>query len=395
MVKAGKGLIDPCPFWDDDGQAYLIHGWARSRSGIKNLLTLHRMAGDGSQVLDPGIIIIDGNKMEGWETIEGPKLYKRDGWYYVFAPAGGVTEGYQAIFRSRDIYGPYENRVVLDQGKTPINGPHQGAWVDTPAGEHWFFHFQEMPAYGRVVHLQPMQWRADGWPVMGNDGDNDGKGQPVLMHRKPRLPLQAISVPATSDDFSGKALGLQWQWQANPAKEWYSLIEKPRALRLECIQLLDTKSLWTAPNLLLQKFSGPEFTATTKLEFSSTIDGERAGLMVFGYDYIWLGLRREKGALKLILASCKEAHKDGKEQDIEARLADSGVIYLRARISSGAKGNFQYSYDGEKFESIGDSFQARSSYWVGGKIGLFASGSIATNSHGSGHADFSFFDMNH
>lgn len=164
LLKAGRGMIDSCPLWDDDGRAYLIHGWAKSRAGINNLLTLHEMSPDGLRILDEGTVVIDANLMPGWRTLEGPKLYKRDGWYYVFAPADGVAEGYQAVFRARDIRGPYENRIVLEQGATPINGPHQGAWIETPTGEHWFFHFQEIEAHGRVVHLQPMRWRDDGCP---------------------------------------------------------------------------------------------------------------------------------------------------------------------------------------------------------------------------------------
>src|SRR5207248_1017753 len=157
----------PCPFWDDDGQAYLIHGWAKSRAGISNLLTLLKLDASAAKPIDEGQVIIDANKLEGWRTLEGPKLYKRGGYYYVFAPAGGVTEGYQAVFRSKNILGPYESRIVLEQGKSPVNGPHQGAWVDTPSGENWFLHFQDKGPYGRVVHLQPMSWRDDGWPAMG------------------------------------------------------------------------------------------------------------------------------------------------------------------------------------------------------------------------------------
>jgi beta-xylosidase len=225
LVKAGKGLIDPCPFWDDDGQPYLIHGWANSRAGISNLLTLHKLSPDGTKVIDAGTTIIDGAKIPGWRTIEGPKLYRRHGYYYVFAPAGGVAAGYQAVFRAKNIYGPYELRIVLEQGSTAINGPHQGAWVDTPTGENWFLHFQERRPFGRAVHLQPMVWRDDDWPVMGHDPDGDGKGEPVLVHAKPNVGrTYPVAAPQTSDEFEGAALGLQWQWNANPRPEWAVLI---------------------------------------------------------------------------------------------------------------------------------------------------------------------------
>jgi beta-xylosidase len=157
LVKAGKGLIDPCPLWDDDGQVYLIHAWARSRAGFANVLTLNRLSPDGLKSVDEGKVIIDGDRIAGYRTLEGPKFYKRGEYYWVFAPAGGVKQGWQSVFRSRTIDGPYEDRIVLEQGKSDINGPHQGAWVTTPTGEDWFIHFQDINGYGRVVLLQPMR----------------------------------------------------------------------------------------------------------------------------------------------------------------------------------------------------------------------------------------------
>ncbi len=389
LVKGGKGLIDPCPLWDDDGLVYLIHGWARSRSGINNLLTLHKLSANATRVIDEGKVIIDGNAMPGWNTIEGPKLHKHNGWFYVFAPAGGVAEGYQAVFRARDIYGPYEARKVMDRGTTAINGPHQGAWVDTPGGEHWFFHFQELPAYGRVVHLQPLRWQEDGWPVIGEDSTTVGKGQPVIVHRKPALPQQAESVPATSDDFSSPTLGLQWQWQANPRSEWYSLTENPGCLRLRCLPRGVADSFWVVPGILMQKFPAPEFVVTVKLELSATHDGAVAGLIVFGYDYSWLGLRREHGSIKLLKVKCRDAQNGGAEQIIHCSSVLGGVVFLRVRVTAGASACFENSFDGVTFKKVGEPFQALSSKWVGGKVGLFAS--TTSNDKTADVADFSQF----
>jgi len=393
LVKAGKGLIDPCPLWDDDGRAYLIHGWAKSRAGINNLLTLHSLAPDGTRVLDEGKVVIDANQLPNWRTLEGPKLYKRDGYYYVFAPAGGVAEGYQAVFRSRDIWGPYENRIVLDQGTSPVNGPHQGAWVDTPRGEHWFFHFQELPAYGRVVHLQPMRWRDDGWPVIGDDPDGDGKGQPVLRQAKPALPTQPLAVPATSDDFAAPALGLQWQWQGNPRAEWYSLTEQPGALRLRCVAASAAGSHWLTPNLLLQKFPAPAFTATAVLSFHGAQAGDSAGLMVFGYDYAWLGVVAREGRAALVLRSCHAAQKGTLETELAQLPLPAAKVWLRVRMTEGARCRFSYSADGAKFTDLGGEFQATSSHWVGGKVGLFAS--AAPGARSAGFAAFDSFVIGH
>lgn len=158
LLLPGKGIIDPAPLWDEDGKAWLIHAWAKSRAGFNNVLTLRSMSSDGRRLLDSeGKVVIDGNKLPGYRTLEGPKLYRHDGWYYVFAPAGGVEEGSQSVFRARRIEGPYEDRIVMEQGETAINGPHQGAWLRALDGKDWFVHFQDRKAYGRVTHLQPMR----------------------------------------------------------------------------------------------------------------------------------------------------------------------------------------------------------------------------------------------
>lgn len=378
LVKAGRGLIDPCPLWDDDGQVYLVHGWAQSRSGINNIITLHRLSADGLSIVGEGRTVIDGNKMPGWNTIEGPKLYKRNGWYYIFAPAGGVATGYQAVFRSRNIEGPYENRITLEQGVTPVNGPHQGAWVDTPASEHWFLHFQEIPALGRVVHLQPMTWGKDDWPLMGTAVETGNiTGNPVLRHTKPRVAcvfarMSAIE-PATSDDFSAPALGLQWQWQANPRDNWTQIDTATRTLRLACQPKVDARSRWLSPNLLLQKFPAPSFVATVAMRFSPDADGAEAGLMVFGYSYAWIGLRRENGTLRLLLVTCPDANKDGRENIVVQKNAASSSMFLRVTVNRQVECRFSYSDDGNNFSPIGGVFQATSSKWVGTKVGLFAS----------------------
>jgi beta-xylosidase len=401
LVKAGRGLIDPCPFWDDDGQLYLVHGWARSRAGIANLLTLHKLSPDATKVLDAGEVIIDGNKIPNWTTLEGPKLYKRHGYYYVFAPSGGVTGGYQAVFRATNIYGPYENRIVLAQGRTAINGPHQGGWVDTPSGENWFLHFQDRGAYGRVVHLEPMIWRDDDWPVIGDDPDHTSKGEPVLVHAKPNVGKSyPITEPQTSDEFDGKTLGLQWQWNANPRDEWASFSAHPGFLRLASVPAPKTrndgtpatKNLYDAPNFLLQKFPAPEFTVTTKLEFAPAAEGEIAGLTIFGYDYALLGLRRTAAGLRLVYVVNQGANRPGaEEREVAGVDTTNSAAYLRVTVGSGATCRFAYSFDNDTFTSIGEPFKASGDRWIGAKVGVIASAPASATQ--TGFADFGWFHV--
>jgi beta-xylosidase len=272
LIKEAKGWIDPCPLWDDDGNAYLVHAFAGSRAGIKSLLVVNKMNRDGTALLDEGIIVFDGHDAN--PTVEGPKFYKLNGYYYILAPAGGVPTGWQLALRSNNIYGPYEEKVVLSQGKTAINGPHQGALVDTPTGEWWFLHFQDRGAYGRVVHLQPTVWR-NGFPVVGIDVDGDGTGEPVLRYKKPNVGKNfPTATPQDSDEFSGTGLGLQWQWQANPGAAWAFPFPQKGLLRMLSVETPEGyKNLWDLPNLLLQKFPAEEFMATAKIKLTPRFEG--------------------------------------------------------------------------------------------------------------------------
>lgn len=373
LLLAGKGLIDPTPWWDANGEAYLLHGWAKSRAGFNNVLTLHRMAPDASKAEAKGRVVIDGSAFPGYKTVEGPKLYSRNGYYYVFAPAGGVPVGWQAVFRSKSIFGPYEARVVMEQGDTSVNGPHQGAWVNTKAGEDWFVHFQSRGSYGRVVHLQPMVWRDD-WPVIGVDTDGDGIGNPVAVHRKPKAPAQAPTTLPFTDDFSGPKLGLQWQWNANFSASWYSLTENPGSLRLYAQPEVDAEkhNLWSFPALLLQKLPAPEFHAQTTLSIPEGVSGVTAGLILFGEDYRWVGVRVEDDRLLLGFADCKNARAGCEEEFRPVRDVATRQVRLRITVTTGGLSVSGTLDEAGRFHTNDELFQARPGRWVGAKVGVFA-----------------------
>ena len=183
-IIEGKGMIDTTPLWDDDGRCYLVNGWANSRCQFNSVLTVREMSADGMHQIGNPVIVFDGNGTPN-RTAEGPKFYKRNGWYWIMCPAGGVPIGHQLAMRSKSPYGPYEWKVVLHQGNTDINGPHQGGWVHLKSGEDWFLHFQDKEAYGRVVWLEPVTWQ-DNWPAMGEQIRNYC-GQPVMKYKKPNV----------------------------------------------------------------------------------------------------------------------------------------------------------------------------------------------------------------
>ena len=388
LVQEARGWIDPCPLFDDDGSVWLVHAWAKSRAGFNGVLTMRRLSSDGRRILGEGTAVFEGGTRH--PTIEGPKLYKRDGWYYIFAPAGGVTNGWQVVLRSRHVLGPYEDRVVLAQGKTDVNGPHQGAWVETAGGESWFLHFQDRGAWGRVVHLQPMTW-SNGWPAIGSHPDGDGTGEPVVSWTKPRVRVgTGAEIPAMSDEFDGPGLGLQWQWPTNPHDEWWSLAERRGWLRLRAAPAPSPRAtLWDSPRVLLQKLTGPTFTATTSVELTASVLGTRAGLAVMGRDYAYLALEKTAGGIRAMVVLCRDADAGAREIEIATMALASSAGQLRLSVDEAAFGRFSFSRDGRRFEPLGKAFAVRGGVWVGARVGLFAL-SPAAETHPA-HADFDWF----
>lgn len=371
LVKKGKGLIDPSPLWDEDGKAYLAYAFARSRSGINTVLVVEEMKPDGTETIGKPVLVFDGH--EGNRVVEGPKFYKKGDWYYILAPAGGVTEGWQlAALRSKHVFGPYKEKVVLHQGNTDINGPHQGGLVELDSGESWFVHFQDKGLYGRVVHLNPVQWD-NGWPMMGKDINDDGIGEPVETYKKPDVSTEntPVQTPAESDEFNSRHLGLQWQWHGNPEDTW-ALTSRAGFLRLYGKPApIEAKNLWDVPNLLLQKFPAPEFRATTKMKFTPHMISEKAGLIVMGEDYAYLAIERNEEGFRLSQVITIGADSGAPEEVVQTHEIDTAEVWLRAEVLKGGQTNFSYSLDGETFTAIGESFQAKEGRWIGAKVGIF------------------------
>lgn len=364
-LKAVEKWEDPCPFWDSDGKAYL----GRSQHGAGPII-LHRMSSDGKTLLDDGVTIYTG------PVAEGTKFMKRDGWYYLSIPEGGVGEGWQTVLRSRNIYGPYERKVVLEQGTTTVNGPHQGALVDTPQGTWWFYHFQETEALGRVVHLQPVEWK-DGWPVIGTDIDGNGTGEPVMQWQNP-LPSEP-SLPQTTDDFNSTQLSPQWQWNHNPANEAWSLTENPGELTLHALQ---ADSFIKARNTLTQKCMGYDSEATVEIDFTHLTDGGRAGIVCMGKTNELLGIRKDGGALQLYRTHSTFKQKDGtpptETDTVLCTLTGTAKLWLRIHFDFTARQyTFSYSTDGNTFTPGAAPFYTIRGNWKGVRFGIYHYNTLA------------------
>jgi len=372
LVKGISHWEDPCPFWDEDGNAYLGH----SLKGAGPII-IHRMSPDGRSLLDDGQTVYQG------PTAEGTKLFKRDGYYYLSIPEGGVGRGWQMVLRSKSIYGPYEGKRVLEQGSTPINGPHQGALVDTPSGEWWFYHFQETHPLGRVMHLQPVTWQPDGFPTIGYDYDGNGVGEPMKIVRKPDAGKKAKpALPQTSDNFNRSTLGIQWQTNHNPQGDAISLTTRKGKL---AIKAMKADRIEKAFNQLTQKTMGYQSEATVTLYLDELLPGQRAGMACLGNRIMGLGVcAEEDGTLHLYLEDKGEV-----QAFPNVPLSPKSVIHLR--LSQDAVQNshqFAYSLDGKSYTNIGEAFPERMHGWKGARVSLYT---YTTSDASSGTAYFDNF----
>lgn len=422
LVLKEKGIIDTCPFWDEDGNVYLFFAWAGSRVGFNSVLSACELSSDCTRIISSPVMVFNGVET-GNSTVEGTKVYKRNGWYYIMAPAGGVATGWQLAMRSRNIWGPYEWRRVMDQGTSDVRGPHQGGWIEDTAGNNWFMHFEDRGAWGRVVHLQKLMWKDD-WCVIGDDPDGDGCGQPEMSLPVPSASAKSkrseteksqdrcVSAVEMATNFNGVEIPLNWQWQAAPKFNWYMTNPAEGTLRLNCLKVQEGwRNLWDSPNIILEKVVGPKSTLQAKLHFCPSAKGDRAGLTVMGIDYATLEMAFDGKNVVLQQRICNRAETGGSEEtvfefplqgsvtqeilDMAASHPWAGVdrracfdVYVRVVFTEGERQprratecicNFEFSEDGKVWKNTGVTFKAREGKWIGAKAGFFAVASIKRN----------------
>ena len=372
LIEA-KGIIDPCPIWDED-KCYLVVGFAKSRIGFNSMLGVYEVTSDLKTKLTDYKIVFDGHYTQ--PTIEGPKFYKRNSFYYIMAPAGSVKTGWQVCLRSKNIYGPYEEKIVMMQGASKTNGPHQGALIDINENQFAFLHFQDMKAYGRVVHLQPVEWIED-WPICGKIGD------PLL----PGIPYEVCdylidlesnySIPI-SDEFDSDELSLIWQTPANKTGHWYDLKD---GLTLHCVYTDEaaSRALNLTPNLFLTKLALPSFTVHTLCHLHLEKDGDEVGLCYMGSSYAYVCVKRihNQTYIQIRQGNFKQ------EEDVilfEQPYGKSEIEFFMEYIGPES---YRLGYNEEVYHEV---FTATPGRWIGGKYGIYAKGKES-----EGMATFKYF----
>ena len=347
-VKAVEKWEDPCPFWDDDGQAYMVHSYLGAGP-----LILHKMSVDGTRLLDEGKEIYRG------KVAEGPKLFKRNGYYYISLPEGGVETGWQTVLRSRNIYGPYERKEVF-----PARSPHQGGLVELKNGDWWFLSFKSSGYLGRICYLNPVRWGDDDWPVFGDSG------RPVDGGKKPDVGRKYPMVqPQTSDEFRSAVLSPIWQWNHNPVPEAWSLTARRGWLRLTA---LPAAELSLARNTLTQKLWDSAGLIDIKMDTHRMRDGQRAGFAFMGGStFGWIGVGQENGMRKILWDKA------------EGPVLQGNSVWFRG-INNGDTGLLLYSLDGRTYVDTGVSFRLIFKQWKGSRISIFSYGPDG------GSADFDY-----
>jgi beta-xylosidase len=362
-----KSFYDPGLFFNDDGRIYMAQG--------SNNISITAVDSNLVPVSKDSLVFV-GNIRKG---LEGTHVYKINGYYYLYCTYGG-RDGMQVALRSKNIYGPYEQKVVIYDPTQGINyGIHQGALIQTQTDEWWTILFVDSGPFGRFPSLQPVIW-VDGFPMVGVNG------KAVITYKTPNVgKTYPIKNFPTSDEFNEKTLGMQWGWNHNPDLTKWSLTKKPGYLRLMTASV--TNDFKMARNTLTQRpFAKRDQNiptiATAKFDIDNMKDGDIAGVAVLQDPYAYIGVKQNNASKYIIMVN------DGKM--IDSTAINASTIYLRTIASNASsKASFEYSIDDKNFKSSGNELMMRFSLkiFTGNKFCLF---NYATKQTG-GYVDFDWF----
>lgn len=393
----GTKLIDCCPLWDDDGKAYFAAAEPNKSADMKwhdYHVYLFEMSSDGETLLDNGTII------HGGYTTEAVKLYKRDGYYYIFYSEHAADEGRvrtQFAARSKNIYGPYERRKLIHTHGGVDKSPNQGGLVEAPDGSWWFLCHREdsapRSAAGRHLMLLPVTWQ-EGWPIIGVDQDGDGVGEMVWEYQKP---IQGYGpyLPATSDEFDNPVLGPQWQWNHQDRRDRWSLTARPGFLRLTACRPAFPGGFYHAPNTLTQRLMGESGAAVVKLDTSGMTNGQYAGLCLLSKPSLLLGIYCENGVKRV---RYQYTVYQQLSHELSSKVYDDSffcediceftgdIVYFRIEYKDD-RAQLSFSADGESFTAADLPKQFAFFAWRGGRMGMYSYNEFQDG----GNADFDWF----
>ncbi len=367
---------DPAAFWDEEEkQAYLIVNFGLDpevKDERVNQSRMFKMSWDGMKLLDEGAPVYRA------PGAEAAKIYKKDGYYYIFLAEWRNNDRKQIVLRGKSLYPPFERKVVMERGEGMVRSTCQGALVQVPDGSWWLTHQLvqnrgkvkgDMPGAttpssyeGRSQWLVPVTWEK-GWPVVGSDPDGNDIGNTIQRARKP-IKGFPVTAPQTDDEFDFPELGHQWNWNHNPRDSHWSLTERPGWLRLKAGVPVGEGGFWKAANTISQRIMGKgKGRVTARVNIKGMRPGQQAGFCHHSGQYILLGIRvEENGTRRLVF------NNNGKEEKGPA--IKSALIYYRTDID-GDRATFSYSTDGKNCKPFGAKVQLKFGNWRGDRLGFY------------------------
>lgn len=374
---------DASLFFDDDDRAYVLYGTGE----------IVELTNDLRGVVHNSHTILFERDSEEKGLLEGSRMVKHNGKYYLLMISW--TEGHlrrEVCFRSDNIRGPYEKKVILETEFQGYGGVGQGTIVDAPDGKWYGFIFQDRGGVGRVPMLMPCTWK-DGWPMLG-----DEKGDVPATMQKPVLGYEGKGI-VYSDDFSGNTLDLQWQWNHNPIDDAWSLTERKGWLRLKTSRITD--NFFMAPNTLTNRTEGAQCEAIIRMDISKMQDGDVAGFAALQGDAALLSVVKE-GKHKYVVATKESVSLSDKlkevtnvaREEVFRHAVRRNIIYLRItcdfRLGKDLA-TFSYSEDGKRWKTTLENFKMTYDYrrlFMGTRFAIY---NYATKQPG-GYVDVDTFE---
>lgn len=355
--------IDPSIYWEGD-KAYIVNNRAPDEppryDGHRAIWIQEydwragKMVGPSTQLINGGV---DISKKPVW--IEGPHIFRKDGYYYLTAAEGGTSVNHsQVVLRSKKLRGPYlpyaDNPILtqrdMDPNRpNPIGSAGHAKLIQTQKGDWWATFLAVRPYegdfynIGRETFLLPVTWK-DGWPIILPRSEkipHVGKVPDLPAQPSPALPMSGNFT--YTDDFDGDRLAMQWIGIRTPHQPFYRVSNG--ALELDSGTPLG--DLNGVPAFVGRRQQHAVATMSTTMRFTPEKDGDTAGLAAVQSDrsHIVFGITQVGGKKMVALTS-----RDNADTDMlvaSAPLTATGPVTLTIR-ADGGKMAFDYEVEGKR-----------------------------------------------
>ncbi|KAF2683358.1 glycoside hydrolase family 43 protein [Lentithecium fluviatile CBS 122367] len=337
---------------DDDDTMYVAYGSTK--------IMVAQLNKDGTAEVKSQQVYVTSDSA----YIEGSRMYKINGYYYIFVTKPANEEW---VLKSKSPWGPYEMKVLVASIAGPLTNAgyaHQGGIVDTRDGKWYYVAFLDSFPGGRIPVVAPITWTSDGWPQVVKVDNAWGKTYPMPVQTSKTVP-----APVGTDSFQGTALSDEWEWNHNPDTSKFRLVGGAGGLLLQTATV--TNDFFSARNTLTHRIIGPKSSGTFRLDISKMKDGDRAGAALFRDIAAYIGVQKEGTAVKLVMVNNLNLDANWATNTTGTVAAagptiDSGTTDLWLRVqaditpafgtSTQRTTTFWYSTDGSKWSQLGPAF---------------------------------------